>query len=115
MTRPSRPWQLALETAVRALPTSGAGELALWLLLHDSTGERSDPCGCPLARFLSRYLGEAVVVSVSPVSITAWRQGVGPGRFRASVDTPAVVSQFVLGFDAGRWPELDSAPRGAVL
>ncbi len=115
MPPPPRLWQLALEAAVRALPTSGAGELALWLLLHDSRGDRSDPCGCPLARFLSRYLGEAVVVSVSQVSIKAWRQGVGPGRFRASVDTPAVVSQFVRGFDAGRWPELDDAPRAAVL
>ena len=78
--------------------------VALVLREEGVKGKRSEPCSCPVARFLTGAEGiESVDAGFHVVTGRTRRDH----RVRA---TPQPVAEFMREFDAGDWPEFDERP-----
>lgn len=77
-------------------------QIADYFTQENITGEHLHPFRCPVAQFLHRELsGADAFVAAMFVSFAV-------GRVGRVVDTPPAVSAFVISFDEGDYPELET-------
>lgn len=89
-----------------------ATQVASRLAAAGVTGRRSDQSGCPVARYLhSLGLAEAPVRRLEVTRTHAVLSDGHRWRRRARIELPPGVRAFVVGFDRGRFAQLESAPR----
>lgn len=95
-----------LAEALAALPTTADG-IATQLRNKGIQGVRTDSCNCPITNYLTS-LGFGLV-DVDPGLIEAE----GGDGFEVEV-TPPGISEFIVRFDGGEWPELVSDPEAVT-
>ena len=98
----TQPATVDLDSAIAELPTTSADDVAAFLLGQDCKGLRWESAHCPVANYLFRRTPRG-----------GWRYTVTCkgllGRW-----FPSAISEFILAFDAGKYPALemqaDTAP-----
>lgn len=94
--------ELSLEQALAELPDTADG-IAAYLTEQDCRGKRENGNCCPLANYLARNSQFR-----DPFVDTSYvRARLDGDRWGHMVDTPEHIREFVLGFDRGKWPDLD--------
>jgi hypothetical protein len=66
-------------------------------------GERMNPCGCPIAKYLT-YRNEGTTVNV--ITSAAYFTPPTSSEHATYVKLPTPVSDFIRSFDKGRYPDL---------
>ena len=101
-----------LRQAIDALPDTKEG-IAQFLTLNNYFGKLEEPDRCPLANYFSAVTGRRITVTdlkiTDDTAYYEWLdncQEMSPGEFGPSYDVPTPLAEFIILFDAGKYPDL---------